>query len=73
MHFLQVEEDNLALKKITYNSGDYIIEIKIKDGTGKFIENWTIMASDLPKFANIMKMKYGIRFDKVSKELEWAI
>lgn len=66
-----MEVVNLKFKKVRYSSGEYIIEIKIKDGFGRFIENWTILASDLPLFARIMKEKYGIRFDKLSKELDW--
>jgi len=49
-------------KKIRYDTGENIVIIKIKDGTGKFIENWTINMSDLMKFVRLMKRKYGIEF-----------
>jgi len=60
-------------KKIRYDTGENIVIIKIKDGTGKFIENWTINMSDLMKFVRLMKRKYGIEFGNDRKGLEWAI
>lgn len=61
----------MVFRKVKYNSGDNIIEIKIRDETGKFIENWTFMMENLPEWVDIIKRKYGIRFEKVSKELDW--
>jgi len=55
-------------KKIKYNSGDGLVKIKIEDDTGKVIERWTIMFSDLYKWAELMKRKYGLSVDR---DLEW--
>lgn len=62
----------MVFKKINYNSGEPIIEIKIKDGDGKFLENWVIHMSDLTKFVNIMGKKYGLNFRNENKELGWT-
>ncbi len=62
----------MSFKKIRYNTGEDIVEIKIKDETGRFIENWTVMMSDLYAWFKIMKYKYGL-VDKHKKDLDWAI
>ncbi|HDK42718.1 MAG TPA: hypothetical protein ENG87_05020 [Candidatus Pacearchaeota archaeon] len=62
----------MSFKKVRFNAGDNVVEIKIKDETGKFIENWTVMMSDLYAWFNIMKMKYGLE-SKIKKDLNWAI
>ena len=61
----------MAFKKIRYNTGDNIVEIKIKDETGKFIENWTLMMPDLPTWFDIMRKKYGIKLEIRQRDLEW--
>ena len=63
----------MTIKKVRYDSGENIVEIKIKDETRREIENWKLMLSDLPEWFNIMKNKYGLKFGKRNKELEWAM
>ena len=63
-------------KPIKYYSGEGICKIRIEDETGKMIENWTIMMSDLWKWARFMKLKYGVNFSDESskdKDLDWAL
>ena len=47
-------------------------KIKILDETGALMENWTIMMSDLGKWASLMRQKYGIK-DNRDKDLDWAL
>ena len=61
----------MAFQKIKYNTGINIVEIKIKDETGRFIENWTLMMSDLYKWVDIMRKKYGLEFKKPQRDLDW--
>lgn len=61
----------MGFKKIAYNTGVNIVEIKIKDETGRFIENWTLMMSDLYKWVDIMKRKYGLEFKEAPRDLDW--
>ena len=62
----------MSFKKIRYNTGENIIKIKIQDETGRFIENWTLLMSDLPQWVEIISRKYGIRFSKIPRDLFWA-
>jgi len=64
----------MKFQRVRYDTGENIIEIKIRDGTGKFIENWVLMMSDLSKWVDIIRRKYGLRFEKQrEKDLDWAI
>ena len=59
-------------KKIRYNSGEGLVKIKIEDDTGKVIEKWTIMFSDLCKWTDLMKRKYGLsEKSHKDRDLEW--
>ena len=49
-----------------------MVEIKIKDETGRFIENWVLMMSDLHEWFVLMIAKYGIPSKKSKDELAWA-
>ena len=62
-------------KPIKYHTGESIVKIKIEDETGAVIENWTIMMSDLWKWARAMRLKYGVSFKEKEedKDLEWAL
>ena len=64
----------MKFQRVRYDTGENIIEIKIRDGTGKFIENWVLMMSDLSKWVDIIRRKYGLRFEKQrERDLDWAI
>lgn len=63
----------MKFKKIQYGK-EPIYKIKIEDETGAFMGNWTIMASDLYKFVENQRRKFGIRLTKPSgdRDLDWA-
>lgn len=63
----------MGFQKIRYNTGANIVEIKIRDETGKFIENWVLMMPDLPQWIEIMSRKYGFSIHKRKSDLDWAI
>lgn len=63
----------MGFQKVKYNAGANIVEIKIRDESGKYIENWVLMMPDLPQWFSIMSMKYGFTFKKSSRDLDWAI
>jgi len=63
----------LGFRKIKYNIGANIVEIKIRDETGKYVENWTIMMPDLMQWVSIMKKKYGFSDCKRDSNLDWAL
>lgn len=62
-------------RPIRYNTGENIVKIRIEDESGAIIENWTIMMSDLWKWARAMRLKYGISFkeQEEDKDLDWAL
>lgn len=67
------EEYKIAFKGIKYNAGEYLLKIKVEDESGRFLENWVIMSSDLTKWVRIMNQKYGfIESKKKDKDLDWA-
>jgi hypothetical protein len=63
----------LAYKKIVYNGGEGIAKIKFLDESGKVLENWTIMWSDLGKWVKQMESKYSINLKnkKMDSDLDW--
>ncbi len=63
----------MTIRKVRYDSGENIVEVKIKDETRREIENWKLMLSDLPEWFNIMKNKYGLKLKKRNTDLDWAI
>lgn len=68
--------NNYKPKPIKYNSGESIIKIRIEEPSGALMENWTVMASDLWKWARAMRLKYGLNFDEKKKtvndrDLDW--
>ena len=65
----------MSFKKLKYNSGEGMAKIKILDDTGMQIENWTIMMSDLGRWASLMRQKYNItdKENKKDKDLDWAM
>ena len=66
---------NLKPKPIRYNIGENIVKIRIEDETGAVIENWTVMMSDLWKWARTIRLKYGVSFKEkeIDKDLEWTM
>ena len=60
----------MGFKKIRYNTGESLVKIKIEDDTGAKMETWTIMLSDLGKWADTMRKKYGLE-DKKDRDLDW--
>jgi len=60
----------LGFRKIIYNTGESLVDIKIKEGRDTIIESWVVMMNDLPKWFNLIRKKYGI----INKErdLDWA-
>ena len=60
----------MGFKNIRFNKGENIVEIKIKDERGIFIEDWVVMMRDLPKWFNIICKKYGLNFQR---DLAWAM
>jgi hypothetical protein len=62
----------MGFKPIKYNAGESMVKIKVLEPTGALLENWTIMMSDLGKFANLMRRKYGVNMAKEKdKDLDW--
>ena len=60
----------MGFKKIRWNSGEVIAEIKIKEANGIPLGRWTISASELGKFAQMVRRKFGLKRDD---DLDWAI
>lgn len=60
-------------KPIKYNVGEGRFKIKGEDETGRQIESWTIMFSDLSKWFKEMQRKYGtaISNNKPDSDLDW--
>ncbi len=63
----------MGFKKVRYNTGENIVEIKIRDENRKYIENWTIVMSDLYKWVETMRIKYGLEKKNKVSDLDWAI
>lgn len=63
----------MGFKKIKYNSGESIVNIKIQEIDGSILERWTVMMSDLGNWFRLMKRKYGNRVDEKEKDkdLNW--
>ena len=61
----------MGFKNIRYNTGECLVKIRIENETGALLENWTIMFSDLAKWFNTMRRKYGIKGTK-DTDLDWA-
>ena len=63
----------MDFKRLRYNSGEGRVKIKIEDDTGRLMENWTIMMSDLGKWVTLMHKKYGIVLEpeKKDRDLDW--
>lgn len=62
----------MGFRPIKHNSGEGMAKIKILDENGTLLENWTIMMSDLGRWADMMRKKYGIK-NKEDRDLDWAI
>jgi hypothetical protein len=63
----------MGIKKVRYNTGEDIVDIKIRDSTGAEREKWIIMMSDFTKVMEILKKKYGLGRPKENKDLDWAL
>jgi len=67
----------MSFKKIRYNTGEEIVETKIRDSSGAEIEKWMVMLSDYIRLSEIIKKKFGLSKSKPSKsndrDLDWAI
>ena len=65
----------MSFKKIKYNTGSEIFEIKVRDTSGANIGNWVIMKENFMEWVELMKKKYGIknkpRYDSQDKDLDW--
>ncbi len=61
----------MAFKKVRYDSGENIVKIRVEDETRRLIDNWTFMMSDLQKWVDFIRSKYGIVFHKKQQDLEW--
>ncbi len=61
----------MSFKKIRYNSGKEIFEIKIKNSDGSIIGKWVFMKDDFPKWVKIMERKYGIETKEKDRDLDW--
>jgi len=66
----------MSFKRIQYNTGSEIFEIKIKDTTGGNIGNWTVMKENFMEWVDIMIKKYGIKAKPKSsnkdRDLDWV-
>ena len=61
-------------KKIKYGTGEGIVKIRIEEDTGALLENWTIMMSDLSRWAKLMRKKYGSQIESKEdkdRDLDW--
>ena len=57
---------------LSYNNGGEIIDLVIRDGSGRKIDTFKCSLKDFPKIVNTIKRKYGIVFkQEVDKDLEW--
>lgn len=57
---------------ISYNESGDIIEIIIRDSSGGRIDKFKGRLSDLQKFIELIKRKYGIRFKREKdSDLKW--
>ena len=57
----------MGFKKIRWDSGEVIAKIKIQEANGVQLGNWTIAASELGKFAKMVREKFG----KNNRDLDW--
>lgn len=64
----------MGFKKIRYNDGEEIFEVKIKNSDGSFLANWVFKKGDFYKFVNIIEKKYGFSKEKKNedRDLDWA-
>ena len=63
----------MAFKKIRYNTGEEIFDLKIKDTTGATINKWVFMKHDFEKVVGIVKSKFGISKNNKGNDLDWAM
>lgn len=65
----------MGFKKIRYNDGEEIFDVKIKNSDGSFLDSWVFKKSDFPQFVKIIEKKYGVGLSKTfkrDKDLDWA-
>jgi len=60
----------MNFKRPNWNSGEVILKIKVQEANGVKLGDWTINASEMGKFARMVKDKFG---KKKSKDLDWAM
>ncbi|MFP4457161.1 MAG: hypothetical protein ACLFPS_05820 [Clostridia bacterium] len=58
----------MKFKKINWNSGEVIAKIKLQEANGIGLGEWTVAASELGKFAKMVREKFG---KKVDRDLDW--
>lgn len=61
----------MGFKKVRYDSGENVVRIKIEDETRRIVDNWVLMMSDLPRWFEGIREKYGLRVKKRDRDLEW--
>jgi len=61
----------MGFKKVSYGGKEGRFKIRVEDVDGATVGTWTIMWSDLFKWAENMRRKYGIK--KKEKDLDWAM
>ena len=62
----------MAFKRVRYDTGENVVRIQIEDETRRIIDRWVIMMSDLPRWFNGIKEKYGLKSKEKDKSLDWA-
>ena len=63
----------MVFKKIRYNAGQDIFNIKILDSSGSFREKWVFMSCDFMQWSDIIAKKYGLKRINTNKDLDWAM
>ena len=59
----------MGFSKINWNSGEVVAKIKIQEANGVKLGEWTIKASEMGKFAQMIRSKFGTHQDN---DLDWA-
>jgi len=63
----------MPFKKIKYDTGEEIFNIKVQSPDGANDSKWVCMKRDFNNTVNILRKKYGINKDSNNKDkdLEW--
>ena len=66
----------MVFKKVRYNAGQEIFNVKILDPNGGTLEKWVLMKCDFADWADIIMKKYGATRSKHpsgDRDLDWAM